>query len=100
MGRAMIRENLPAGRIAKPPGPDTDRKDTITAQVEREGEVGRLQELDDRLYALVHNAIKYRAAVHIALRQMRVGHDPSMVRVGLDLWSETRQKIKRLVGKL
>mgnify|MGYP001558738788 CR=1 FL=1 len=80
--------NLPAGR-------STRRLDPLDTDL-----LGRLDALDQRLYALIHHASKYRAIILTDLRLLRQGADPGQVRAGLERWTLVLKEIRRLAREL
>ena len=76
------------------------KPDSLTAQVEREGLVGELQAKDERLYEIIHDAIKYRAAVRLAIRDLSAGQDRALVLAGLARWESALRSLRRGVRKV
>ena len=73
----------PPGRIAKPPGPDTDL-------------LRHLETVDQLLSAILHESTKYRALIRASLTQLRAGADPGPLRAVLEPWRRSLMAIKRM----
>ena len=58
--------------------------------------LARLEAIDQLLSAILHEAMKYRSVVRVALPRLRAGADPGPVRASLDPWRRSLQTIKRL----
>lgn len=68
--------------------------DPLTAQVEREGLVGDLQARAQRLYEIINDASRYKAALRLAIRDLSAGKDRALVLAGL-----ARERWHRRVAK-
>ena len=55
-----------------------------------------LEATDQLLSAILHEAMKYRSIVRVALPRLRAGADPGPVRASLEPWRRSLQTIKRL----
>ena len=62
--------------------------------------LGRLDALNERLYAIIHHATKYRNLIRTDLRLLRQGADPGSVRAGLERYGLVLREIKRLSREL
>lgn len=76
------------------------KPDPLTAQVEREGLVGDLQTRAQRLYEIINDATRYKAALRLAIRDLSAGKDRALVLAGLARWEGALRSLKRAAGKV
>lgn len=62
--------------------------------------VGDLQARAQRLYEIVNDALKYRAALCVAIRDLSAGKDRALVLAGLDRWDGALKSLRRGVKRL
>ncbi len=59
-----------------------------------------LEERDQRLYAIVSKATRYRKILTDQVKRLRMGDDPQLVRSLLTRWDTLIREIKRLAADL
>ncbi len=59
-----------------------------------------LEERDQRLYAIVSKATRYRKILTDQVKRLRMGDDPQLVRNLLTRWDTLIREIKRLAADL
>jgi hypothetical protein len=62
--------------------------------------LGTLEERDQRLYAIVSKAMRYRGILTEQVKRLRMGDDPQLVRSMLTRWDTMLREIQRLASDL
>ena len=62
--------------------------------------LARLEQQDEKLYAILSNARRYRNVLHEEITHLRAGSAPGSARAHLAPWDRLRGEIKRLAETL
>ena len=62
--------------------------------------LARLEQQDEKLYAILSNASRYRNVLHEEITHLRAGSAPGSARAHLAPWDRLRGEIKRLAETL